>query len=89
MLFEIKNSLTEFNFNILLNDTEIYIFEYNRDIIFIDKNYYLKEGMEVMERKKYIIVPEKDIQNYINSTKFQKITDAEGKTIFFNILGTR
>ncbi len=89
MLFEIKNSLVEFNFNILLNDSEIYIFEYNRDIIFLDKNYYLKEGMETMERKKYIIVPEKDIQNYINLTKFQKIADAESKNIFFNILGTR
>lgn len=88
-LFEIKNANSEYNFNILLNDTEVYTYEVNREIMVTDKNFSMKEEIGNMERKKYLMVPEKDLQGYINSTKFQKITEPGFKSVFFNITGTR
>jgi len=87
-LFEIRNTVREPSFNIVFSSTETYIYEFNKDMVFTDKNAALKIKADQIEKKKYIIVPEKDIQKYINIIKFQKITNVE-KEVLFNVVGVR
>ncbi len=87
-LFEARESLKEEKFNMVLNNTEIFIHEFNGEILIADKGYGVKLEAEEIERKKHILVPEKDIQEYINIIKFQKIRETKNN-VMFNIAGIR
>jgi hypothetical protein len=85
---ELRDKLRGFNFNIILNSTEVYVFEHAREIGFLDRKYGQIMPAETVEKKKYIIVPEADIQKYVSTVKFQKIYEKAG-TVLFNITGVR
>jgi hypothetical protein len=87
-LLEIREEFSGINFNIILNDTEVYIYEFERELVVTDRNFELKIACEKLEKKRYIIVPERNIQKYINLAKFQKISEAAGEALF-NISGSR
>jgi hypothetical protein len=85
---EIREKLSEMKFNVVLNDTEVYIFENKNELGILDKNYSVRRASETVEKKKYIIIPEADVQKYINLIKFQKIAGTGG-VVLFNITGFR
>lgn len=85
---ELRDKLRDLKFNIILNITETYIFDNSGEIGFIDRKYNLTEPAKTVEKKKYIIVPEADIQNYVNTARFQKIYEKAG-VVLFNIAGIR
>lgn len=85
---EIREKLSEMKFNVILNDTEVYIFENKSELGILDKNYAVRRASETLEKKKYIIIPEADVQKYINLIKFQKIAGTGG-VVLFNITGFR
>ncbi len=87
-LFAVREGLKEHKFNIILSDTEAYIYDFERDLVVIDKNYGLKAACDNLEMKRNIIVPERDIQKYINLIKFQRIAESGG-FVLFNITGGR
>ena len=83
-----KNMFSKLNFNLILHNTEAYIFENGNDLGILDKNYSLLRASEILDKKKYIVVPEIDVKKYINLIKFQKITGT-GATVLFNVTGLR
>jgi hypothetical protein len=85
---DIREKLSDMKFNILLNNTEVYIFENKSELGILDKNYAVRRAAEALEKKKYIVIPEADVQKYINLIKFQKIASA-GNMVLFNITGFR
>lgn len=87
LLFKIREEL-DFDFNIIINNSEIYLMEYKGEINLIDKNLKFKLFCEGLEKKKYILISNEDIQKYINLIKFQKISSTAGTTIF-NVAGER
>jgi hypothetical protein len=87
-LLVIREKLQDADFNIFLCATEVYIFEYDGRLIFTDRNAGLKINSEVVGRKRNILVPEKDIQKYINIAKFQQVTGGN-ESRMFNISGLR
>ena len=87
-LFEIREELKEFNFNIIVNAAKIYIFEFAGGINFIDSEYRVKQSADRLPKKKNIVVAEKDIQRFINVIKFQKISGGD-RAVLFNVAGFR
>ncbi|MCE5300155.1 MAG: hypothetical protein LLG37_04680 [Spirochaetia bacterium] len=87
-VFRLRENLDGYKFNIYLSSTEVFIFEHNGELTFLDRHYDCKTGADAMEKKKQVIVPEADIQTYVNTAKFQKIGTA-GKTVYFNLAGFR
>ena len=87
LLFKIRENL-DFNFNMIINNSEIYLMEYRGEINLIDKNLKFKLICEMLEKKKYILISNEDIQKYINLIKFQKISSNAGITVF-NVAGER
>ena len=85
---EIRAEFSKLNFNLILHNTEAYIFENGNDLGILDKNYSLLRASEILDKKKYIVVPEIDVKKYINLIKFQKIT-GNGATVLFNVTGLR
>jgi hypothetical protein len=86
-LLEIREELKEYKFNIILNDTTVYIYEFEGDLIFIDRDAGLLDACVKVDKKRHIIVPERSVQKYVNLVKFQKIS--ESGTVLFNIAGIR
>ena len=87
-LFEIREALSAVRFNMVLSDTEVYIYEFERELVISDRNYDLKSACERMEKKRHIIVPERNVQKYVSLVKFQKISESGGE-VLFNIAGPR
>ncbi|MCX8093083.1 MAG: hypothetical protein N3E50_02805 [Candidatus Goldbacteria bacterium] len=87
-LFEIRGLITENKYNIVLNRTEVYTYLYGKQLVFVDKNIEIRINAENIEKKRYILVPEKDIQQYINYIKFQKNINVGG-ILYFNAVGLR
>lgn len=87
-LFEIRETFSAVKFNMILSDTEVFVYELEKDLVVADKNYDLKAVCERLEKKRHIIVPEKNVQKYVTLVKFQKISEAGGE-VLFNIAGPR
>jgi len=87
-LFDIRETFSTVKFNMVLSDTEVYIYEFERELVVSDKNYDLKTACERLEKKRHIIVPERNVQKYVNLVKFQKISESGGE-VLFNIAGSR
>lgn len=85
---EIRAELSKLKFNLVLHNTEAYIFENGNELGIFDKNYSLLHASEILDKKKYIVIPEIDVKKYINIIKFQKITGT-GATVLFNVTGLR
>ncbi len=85
---EIREKFTDMKFNVVLNNTEVYIFENKNELGILDKNYAVRRASGTLEKKKYIVIPEADVQKYINLIKFQKIAGTGG-VVLFNITGFR
>jgi hypothetical protein len=66
----------------------VYTYLYRNQIVFIDKNIDVRINAENIDKKRYILVPEKDIQKYIDYIKFQKNINAGG-ILYFNAVGLR
>jgi len=88
LLFEIREQFQDNKYNIILNSTEVYIYFQNRQLIIADKNINIRINAESIEKKRYIIVPEKDIQKYIDYIRFQKNINIGG-ILYYNAIGTR
>jgi hypothetical protein len=88
LLFEIREQFQDNKYNIILNSTEVYIYFQNRQLIITDKNINIRINAESIEKKRYIIVPEKDIQKYIDYIRFQKNINIGG-ILYYNAIGTR
>ncbi len=88
LLFEIRKSIEETNYNIIINNTEIYFLEYNNNFFFIDKRYDIKIQADKIEKRGYILIHGDDIQKYINLIKFQKVQTYD-KDTFFNAISDR
>ncbi len=87
-LFEIREELKDFNFNITVSAGRVYIFEFTGTVNFMDPDCELSARFGVQQKKRHIIVAEKDIQKFINIIKFQKISGA-GAAALFNVAGFR
>jgi hypothetical protein len=87
-VFVMREKLSTLKYNIILSETEIYIFENRNELGILDKKYAVRNAAQRVEKKKHIIVPEEDIQKYINFIKFQKIAGT-GAAALFNITGFR
>lgn len=87
-LFEIREGLNGLKFNMVLSNTEVYVYGFDGDMLFADRNYELKMACDRIDKKRFILVPERDVQGYINLTKFQKVTESSGM-VLFNIVGGR
>jgi len=87
-LIEIRENSGVGPFNVVLSSSEIYMHDFNGAVVFGDRNHGLAAECALMDKKRYIIVPEKDIQKYMGIIKFQKITGA-GKTNLYNTAGIR
>ncbi len=90
LLFEIREQIQENIYNIILSFTEIYAYLHlhgNR-LIFADRNINVRINAENIEKKRYILVPEKDIQKYIDYIKFHKNVNTGG-ILYFNAVGLR
>lgn len=85
---DLREKLTDLRFNIVLNYSEVYIFEVNGALWVLDKKYSAKEAASSVEKKRNIIISEGDIQKYINIIKFQKLPAASG-AVLFNVAGLR
>ena len=85
---EIREKFTDMKFNVVLNNTEVYIFENKNELGILDRNYAVRRASGALEKKKYIVIPEADVQKYINLIKFQKIAGTGG-VVLFNITGFR
>jgi hypothetical protein len=85
---DLREKLEGLKFNIILNYSEVFIFELNGALWVLDKKYGTKEDAASVEKKRNIIIPESDIQKYINFIKFQKISAASG-ALLFNVAGLR
>jgi hypothetical protein len=85
---EIRDKFSDMKFNVILSSTEVYIFENKNELGILDKNYAVRRASESLEKKKYIVIPEIDVQQYINLIKFQKIA-VTGGVVLFNITGYR
>lgn len=88
MLFEIRELIWENKYNIIINWTKVYTYLYGKQMIFIDKNMNIRTNAENIDKKRLILVPEKDIQKYIDYIKFQKNTNV-GEILYFNAVGLR
>lgn len=88
LLFEIREEIPENKYNIVLNQTDVYTYIYGKQMIFVDKNINIKMNAENIDRKRFILVPEKDIQKYIDYIKFQKNINVGG-ILYFNAVGLR
>ena len=85
---DLRKKLEGLNFNIILNYSDVYIFEVNGALWMLDKKYAAKEAAQAVEKRKNIIISESDIQKYINIIKFQKLPSVSGMPIF-NVAGLR
>ncbi|HPD18525.1 MAG TPA: hypothetical protein PLF61_02550, partial [Candidatus Goldiibacteriota bacterium] len=87
-LFDIREQIQENVYNVILNRTEIYIYQIDRQMIFADKNVNVRINAENIEKARYILVPEKDIQKYIDYIEFHKNINSGG-ILYFNAIGIR
>jgi hypothetical protein len=87
-LFDIREAYADTKFNMVLSDTEVYIYEAERELVLSDRNYELKTACERLEKKRNIIVPERNVQKYVSLARFQKISESSGE-VLFNIAGSR
>jgi hypothetical protein len=85
---DLREKLVDLRFNIVLNYSEVYIFEVNGALWVLDRKYSAKEAASSVEKKRNIIISEVDIQKYINIIKFQKLPAASG-AVLFNVAGLR
>lgn len=88
LLFEIREQIWENKYNIIVNWTEVYTYLYGKQMIFMDRNMNIRMNAENIDKKRLILVPEKDIQKYIDYIKFQKNTNVGG-ILYFNAVGLR
>ncbi len=85
---DLREKLTDLRFNIVLNYSEVYIFDVNGALWILDRKYSAREAASSVEKKRNIIISEGDIQKYINIIKFQKLPAASG-AVLFNVAGLR
>jgi len=88
ILFEIREQIQENKYNIVLNRTEVYTYLYGKQMIFMDRNMDVRTNAENIDKKRFVLVPEKDIQKYIDYIKFHKNVNVGG-ILYFNAVGLR
>ncbi len=85
---DLRDKITDLKFNMAFNISDVFVFSQSGETGFIDKEYPKAAAAGGVEKKKYIIVSEADIQKFVNVAKFQKISEKSG-VVLFNIAGMR
>ncbi|HDT14881.1 MAG TPA: hypothetical protein ENN55_01595 [Firmicutes bacterium] len=88
ILMEIRERIEDAAYNIFLNKTDVFIYCGEKGIFFEDEKYRLKKESEGIGKKRYILVDENGIQEYVKFARYQKMPGAGGAQ-FFNITGKR
>ncbi len=83
-----REKVTSAEFNIIISTTEVLVFERGGELAFLEKDSENRRRAYALPVKKYMLVAEKEIQRYVNITKFQQIPGYE-KSGFFNLAGLR
>jgi len=88
ILGTVRDEIKSGDFNILINTTEVYVFDRGGELAFLEKDADIRRKAYVLPLKKYMLVAEKEVQRYVNITKFQQIPGYESSK-FFNLAGLR
>lgn len=88
ILGTVRDEIKSGDFNILINTTEVYVFDRGGELAFLEKDGDIRKKAYILPLKKYMLVAEKEIQQYVNITKFQQIPGYENSK-FFNLAGLR
>jgi hypothetical protein len=86
--FYIRQELEGLKLNILVSNTEYYIFSHNNELVVLDRNPAIREASLKVDKARGVLLPEADIQKYVNIIKFQKLAARDSVT-FFNAAGFR
>ncbi|MFP4465597.1 MAG: hypothetical protein ACLFP1_00935 [Candidatus Goldiibacteriota bacterium] len=84
MLLEIRKETGDVLYNIFLNKADVYIYSTRGRMFFEDEKYRLKKMSESVEKKRYILIDESGIQEYVKTARYQKVSGQ-----FFNVAGLR